>query len=299
MPADTVDAKTHAKHILRARNGGNYFPFFRPYARLMNKLTALFLQDVLNPLSLDKAVFQEDDDGCVWFQCTAEFLARSTLGWTAAEQKYHLGVLAELGYVSVKRRGVPATRWVCLDLLKVQADLDAGQSGEKPPGQLEENLQLVGGKPPTSRRFSDDLSGEKPADLSGEKPPDLSGEKPPVKKYTERTTQKESPNTPPPPPPSGGGVGPAQANGTAHAPGANGASPAEGKGAPGGAQAPAPKRISLAAEDFERAKTLSSTSSKGRGTPWTPPTPGGGPRPSPGPGTATAPAASPRPSRTA
>lgn len=153
---ETVSRQLYEKHLLRAKAASSYFLYVRYYAKITTKLSALFLQDLINLSALDNAV-TEEIDGKRFFQCTKNFLINSAIGWTEDEQKYHFDILMEKGFIELIRHGSRGTRWAYIDFVEIEKALDNW-------------LNQSGGKPPVS-----EIS-------QGENPPSQSGGKPPVKK---------------------------------------------------------------------------------------------------------------------
>lgn len=108
--------------LFRARNGGNYFTVFRPFYRILSKLDTLFIQDLINLQTINKTL---GDDG--FFMCTAAYLEQ--IGWTVKEQELRFKSLTQIGgsrpFIRIERRGIPACRWVYIDIESVELTLDA------------------------------------------------------------------------------------------------------------------------------------------------------------------------------
>lgn len=102
----------------RLHDGGNWFPFLRAFYLVLPKLTALFLQDLLN---LSKAAVRDGE----WCLATGDYLVRG--GWSADEQDYHFRILKRAGFVATERRGCPPMRWICIDLEAIHTALDAAE----------------------------------------------------------------------------------------------------------------------------------------------------------------------------
>lgn len=102
----------------------------------MTKLDALFLQDLINLASMTRTK-KVEIGGEEYFQCTVGYLENSGISWTEKEQEYHLKRLIKRGYVKKTRRGLPPTRWVYIDLGKIENDLDgledSGEENTNPP----------------------------------------------------------------------------------------------------------------------------------------------------------------------
>lgn len=119
-PAPQVDQPDSAliRHWLgRARAAGNYFTVFRPFYRILSKLDALFLCDLLNVQGMSRST----PDG--YFLCTNRRM--ESFGWTVNEQKMRWPALIEAGLVRTEKRGSPPLRWVFIDLFEIERRLDA------------------------------------------------------------------------------------------------------------------------------------------------------------------------------
>lgn len=133
-----IPESTYRKHLQRAKDGGNYFIFFRLYTKLMKRMTCLFLQDLINLGSLDN-MKKKIVDGKEYFQCTVEYLEDSHLAWTVDEQRNHFAVLEEKQYVFTKRMGIPGVRWAYIDFKKLEDDLDDVLGNNSTPEEPEDN----------------------------------------------------------------------------------------------------------------------------------------------------------------
>lgn len=117
------------RQLLKAWSTNNNFSFHRDFVKIMSKMEALFIQDIINLATLDKAHYV---DG--WFQCTTGFL-QGSLNWTEKEQMKLLQKLKKKGYLSVERKGIPATRYVKINVGKLAADLENGSNKILPNGR--------------------------------------------------------------------------------------------------------------------------------------------------------------------
>lgn len=120
---EDIKESPHRRHLERARATSNYFTFFRLYTKIMKKLEALFLQDIINISSLDKIIHRTFDNK-EYFMCTEEFLSNSSIGWSKKEQRNHLQTFRSKGYISITKKGIPACRWIRINLEKIELALD-------------------------------------------------------------------------------------------------------------------------------------------------------------------------------
>jgi hypothetical protein len=145
-----ISESDYRRHLLRAKSRRNYFEFFRLYIRIMSKLEALFLQDLINHAASreEKQRLEEkigrrrkrypltfELDGCVYFMCAAKYLVRS-MRWSEKEQRMHFESLRQKGFVKVTRKGMPPMRYVFIDVVAVEQALDLAEELErmdKPP----------------------------------------------------------------------------------------------------------------------------------------------------------------------
>jgi len=121
----TVSESTYRKHVLRARCTDNHFTFDRDYVKKLklSKIAALFLQDIINLANL-RNVKRQIIDGHEYFLCTVGFLENADLDWSSAMQTRLFKELIGRGYVSVRKHGLPPVRWVFVDVLKIERDID-------------------------------------------------------------------------------------------------------------------------------------------------------------------------------
>ncbi len=110
--------------LLRAHNGDNYLIFFRHYTRIMSKLEALFVQDIIS-LSDRTTSRRRTIDGKRCFLCMESYLLNGDIIWTEDEQRRHFASLKGKGYMEVFRKGSPPRRWVYINIVKLDEDVDA------------------------------------------------------------------------------------------------------------------------------------------------------------------------------
>lgn len=138
--ASSVPESVYRQHLLRSKDAGNYFTFFRLYYKIMKRVDALFIQDLINLASMSR-INKKEVDGLEYFQCTSSFLENSESEWNRHEQEYHFTNLEKAGYIKIKRMGMPSCRWVYIDIRKLEEDLDEALSqlpekpGNKPTGK--------------------------------------------------------------------------------------------------------------------------------------------------------------------
>lgn len=113
--------------LARAKAAGNYFLVFRPLFRIMSKLDALFLQNLVNLQSMSKIA---DEAG--WFQCTTRYLEQ--MGWSQKELKARLSSLVRGGFIKTEVRGCPPLRWVWIDVEWIERRLDDSRPELDPNG---------------------------------------------------------------------------------------------------------------------------------------------------------------------
>jgi hypothetical protein len=116
-----VPKSTHRRYILRTKSMKNDFAFIRGYVLIMGKMTALFLQDLLDLASFSPI---QTIDEKYYFLCTTKFLENSSMPWTANEQRYHLGILQDKGFVHLIKKGIPPRRWIFIDIVALENAVD-------------------------------------------------------------------------------------------------------------------------------------------------------------------------------
>lgn len=128
-----IPENVYRRHIERARDAGDYFQFSRRICKLVGKLDAIFLQDLINRAAISREGYKTADG---WFMCSTSYLESL---WTVKEQEARFRSLVRAGYIKTEKRGQPTLRWVWIDLLKIEMDLDTldgyflGGSSEKTP----------------------------------------------------------------------------------------------------------------------------------------------------------------------
>lgn len=130
QPADRKNTKpTHIpldvyeRHLLRAKDRGNWLIFFARYMDVMTRNEALFVCDLLNHAQMPNTATSEDG----YFQCTEGYLRESRCRWTGKEQEGLLKSLQAKGFILTARRGLPARRWMRVDVLAIETALDAAE----------------------------------------------------------------------------------------------------------------------------------------------------------------------------
>lgn len=119
--------RSYRRHIRRLSKTSSYFKFHRSYTKILSRLTALFLQDLMNVTSLDYVEKEITEDEQEMFWCSASFLARNGLDWTKREQGYHFKILKKQGFVKTIRKGLPARRWVLIDYDAIREAIDTAE----------------------------------------------------------------------------------------------------------------------------------------------------------------------------
>lgn len=130
-PGETIGSKIRF-WIARARASGNHFTVFRPYYRVMSKLDALFLGDLMNLAAMTHWTGD-------WFKCTAAYL--ESVGWTVDEQRQRFESLRKRGWVKTERRGLPPVRWVSVEIEAIETALDESEPDETRPDQWRANAR--------------------------------------------------------------------------------------------------------------------------------------------------------------
>lgn len=135
---------TSIRWLQRARDGSNYFIFFRNFGRFLSKSEALFLQDLMNRHGMANQKIRDlaklkkfkripkimDEEG--FFRCSTAYLSSvKYLEWTTDEQKRIIPVLVKKGLIQTKLKGMPATRWIRIDYRKVEEALDQVEKDEE------------------------------------------------------------------------------------------------------------------------------------------------------------------------
>lgn len=119
-----VSSAVYQEHMLRAQGAGNWFQFRRDYvtSKLLTKIQALFLQDLINHAGA-RDTKRKLIDGEAFFLCTTEYL-RNSLSWEPDSQQALLSQLKTKGFIKVRRIGVPPLRWICIDVEAIETALD-------------------------------------------------------------------------------------------------------------------------------------------------------------------------------
>lgn len=137
MTDDQIPITNYRRHLRRAKAVHNYFMFFRAFTKIMSKLEAMFLQDLINREEMvvqaqatrDKTksgrrkhrMVDEDD----YFRCTTAFMENEKyLVWTGKEQKRLFKLLVNRGFIKTKNKGMPQRRWVWVNYPLIESSLD-------------------------------------------------------------------------------------------------------------------------------------------------------------------------------
>lgn len=128
MSSEVFYTNQNEHRFYATRSSGNWMILYKTYHRIMTRLQSLFIQDLIN-LGGMKKTKRRKVDGLVYFQCTSRFLINSASAWTTKEIRRHLAGLAKLGYIKIKRLGVPPTRWIWIDTQGIEHDLHKAQRG--------------------------------------------------------------------------------------------------------------------------------------------------------------------------
>lgn len=122
--SDSISDERYQKHMIRAKRLGNYFMFFRRYVTsgIMTRDEAMFIQDIIN-----MTTFRGSEDG--WVKCTANQLYNSLL-WSIETQTRLFRSLVAREYIKIEKRGLPAKRFVFVDMRKIETDLDVAEENK-------------------------------------------------------------------------------------------------------------------------------------------------------------------------
>lgn len=113
-----ASSKSSYLHAIQRLHGSNYFRFFRDYLKIMSRLDALFLQDLMD-LSASSKLATRTINGKEYFLCTIEFLEKSGCIWTKQEQRPRIKSLLKNKFIHVRRLGIPPRRWVYIDYVGI------------------------------------------------------------------------------------------------------------------------------------------------------------------------------------
>lgn len=86
---------------------------------------AVFLNDLIQKRSKTRkfSVKWEGSKELKFFKCTVEDMKNSLREWNKDTQHRILKVLQEMGYVKVTKTGIPACRWVHVDLQRIYTEV--------------------------------------------------------------------------------------------------------------------------------------------------------------------------------
>jgi len=160
--ATTISKEQYQSHLLRAKQADSWFHFCRLYFKIMKRLEALFLQDIINLAQLNKTKVEwikEGEESRLFFLCTANYLKKSGSHWTDDEQRRHILSLRKKGYIRSIRRGDDGKRWLHVDLLKLETDLDIAEKsdeGKTPEPESGKNAEPDEGKTPRKERLREE-----------------------------------------------------------------------------------------------------------------------------------------------
>lgn len=111
--------------LMWSQSQGNRFTFRRDFVifDLLTKLEAVFIQDLINRATMKK-IIRKEIEGKTYFLCTVEFLIRS-LRWDRNHQIRLIKKLSEedRDYLRVKKLGNPPSRWMWINIVKLEKDL--------------------------------------------------------------------------------------------------------------------------------------------------------------------------------
>lgn len=114
----------YCEQLLQAQSEQNRFSFRRDYvtSKVMNRSRALFIQDLINRVTMRKArrkIVNEDDKSRVYCLCTVAFL-KNSLDWDRDTQAVMLRWFQEKHFVLVRYFGLPRRRYVWINIKEIE-----------------------------------------------------------------------------------------------------------------------------------------------------------------------------------
>lgn len=105
-------------------NTENSFIFDMNYVKVMSKLEALFIQDLIDRSATKKSKHIKNEDRIIreYFQCSIQSISKEPLSWDRKIQKHLLNKLEKRGYV--KTIYVLKRRWIHIDIIQIENDID-------------------------------------------------------------------------------------------------------------------------------------------------------------------------------
>lgn len=130
-------AKTPSELLRSVFTNNNTFVHRPLYEITSSKLDTLFLCDLINLTNRGGIIWDNEKE---YFLCTRQFLI--SFGWTEKEQKIRLKSLSIIGFVKIKRTGIPARRWVKINADKIEQELQNAKYQKRVKGATKEKLKL-------------------------------------------------------------------------------------------------------------------------------------------------------------
>lgn len=130
-----ISESVYRRHVLRAiSNNADHFTYDRVYVKagVMKPEESLFFQDLLNLASMQRTIRDEDD----YFLCTVDYLYAS-LRWDHKKQHRYLAKLIKNGFIKTKKKGMPASRWIWINIAKVEQLIDDWLDAQLSPVQMQ------------------------------------------------------------------------------------------------------------------------------------------------------------------
>ena len=90
------------------------------YATIMNRLDALFIQDLAN-LIYTEELERREINGKIYHMCTTDILANSRLKWSKSEQIYHFKSMSK--YIDIIKKGIPGKRYIRIHFDLIEHDI--------------------------------------------------------------------------------------------------------------------------------------------------------------------------------
>jgi hypothetical protein len=114
------------------RREGNYVKAYRDHWLIMTPIESLFLSDLINraridsrPTKKDKKKTRLSKDG--FFRCPARRLQKH---WAVQRQDELIRRLVKRGYITTARRGLGGVRWILINHMEIERDVDKAVHGE-------------------------------------------------------------------------------------------------------------------------------------------------------------------------
>lgn len=126
-PRYTADETLYMKYIRRRSAAGNWFIFFRDYLDVMSRDEALVIQCISNAgQRKPKNKYRQKMLKNGYVLCTVSYL-RKMLRMESGVQKRTLLRLKDKGFINVRQCGMPAKRFVSIDVLAIEKAIDEAE----------------------------------------------------------------------------------------------------------------------------------------------------------------------------